>query len=66
MSPAEANPFPPDLAERMAIAMREKIEQDGGCLPQDLEERGFTPEEIDHAWLKAKDILEFKGRVSRR
>ncbi len=66
MGPAVAKSFPPDLGERMAEAMREKIEQDGGCLPQDLQECGFTPEEIDHAWLKAKAIVEFKGRVSRR
>ncbi|HEX4078301.1 MAG TPA: hypothetical protein VHX61_05430 [Rhizomicrobium sp.] len=66
MPPAEAKPFPPNLAERTVEEMREKIERDGGCLTQDLEECGFTPEEIDHAWPNAKAILEFKGRVSRR
>lgn len=66
MPSAQTKPFPSGLADRMAEAMNRRIEQEGGCLPQDLEELGFTPEEIDHAWPKAKAIVEFEGRVSRR
>ena len=54
------------LVERLALAMRERIERDGGCLPQDLETDGFTREEIDQAWAEAKASLEFQHRVSRR
>lgn len=43
-------------AERMATAMVEIYREQGGCLPQDLIAKGFTPEEIDRHWAMAKAL----------
>ncbi len=43
-------------AERMATAIAEIYRKQGGCLPQDLIAKGFTPEEIDRHWAMAKAL----------
>jgi hypothetical protein len=43
-------------AERMAAVIVEIIKEKGGCLPQDLAARGFTPDEIDRHWPMAKAL----------
>jgi hypothetical protein len=43
-------------AGRLASAIIEIIQQKGGCLPQDLNERGFTPEEVAKHWHLAKSL----------
>jgi hypothetical protein len=43
-------------AGRMAAAIIEIIQQHGGCLPQDLNERGFTPEEVVEHWHLAQSL----------
>ena len=46
----------PALADRMAAAIVAVSRLQGNCLPQDLEQRGFTPEEINQAWQIAKAL----------
>ena len=41
-------------AGRMASAIIEITRDTGGCLPQDLNEKGFTPEEVIDHWPLAK------------
>ena len=43
-------------AERMATAIAEIYREQGGCLPQDLIAKGFTPEEVDRHWAMAKAL----------
>lgn len=42
--------------ERMANAIVEIIKQKGGCLPQDLNARGFTPKEVANLWDMSKSL----------
>jgi DNA-binding XRE family transcriptional regulator len=44
------------VAERMATAVVGIIREQGGCVPQDLLEKGFTSEEIDRHWVMAKAL----------
>jgi hypothetical protein len=43
-------------AGRMAAAIIEIIQDNGDCLPQDLNARGFTPDEVVRHWHLAKAI----------
>ncbi len=43
-------------AGRMASVIIEVTEEKGGCMPQDLNERGFTPEEVATHWHMAKSL----------
>ena len=43
-------------AGRMAAVIVEVTQEKGGCMPQDLNERGFTPEEVATHWHMAKSL----------
>ena len=43
-------------AGRMATTIVEITQQNGGCLPQDLNEKGFTPAEIFQHWHMAQSL----------
>ena len=43
-------------AGRMAIAIIEITRANGGCLPQDLNAKGFTPDEVAEHWHMAKSL----------
>lgn len=43
-------------AGRMATAIIEITREQGGCLPQDLNARGFTPQEVFAHWDMAKSL----------
>lgn len=50
----ESKKFAP--AASMATAIIELIQKNGGCLPQDLNERGFTPNEVSQYWPMAQSL----------
>ncbi len=50
----EGKKFAP--AGRMAAAIIEITQAKGGCLPQDLNERGFTPDEVAEHWHLAQSF----------
>ena len=55
-----ANPDPEKQfapCERMANAMVEIIRKKGGCLPQDLNARGFSPKEVADLWDMSKTLV---------
>jgi hypothetical protein len=41
---------------RMATAIIEITQKNGGCLPQDLNEKGFTPAEVAQHYHMAKSL----------
>lgn len=43
-------------AGRMAAAIVDIMRQQGGCLPQDLNAKGFTPDEVATHWHLAKSL----------
>lgn len=43
-------------AGRMAAAMIEVMQTNGDCLPQDLNEMGFSPAEVAQHWHMAKAL----------
>lgn len=43
-------------AGRIAAAIIQIVEDTGGCLPQDLNEKGFTPDEIYQHWHMAQAL----------
>jgi hypothetical protein len=43
-------------AGRMATAIIEIIQEQGGCLPQDLNAKGFTPDEVAKYYHMAKAL----------
>jgi len=43
-------------AGRMAAAIINITQKQGGCLPQDLNQYGFTPEEVVRHWDMAKSL----------
>jgi hypothetical protein len=45
-----------ELAARMASAIVQIIHANGGCLPQDLNEKGFTPDEVIEHWHMAQSL----------
>jgi hypothetical protein len=50
-------------AGRMASAIIAVSKEKGGCLPQDLNERGFTPEEVAKHWHMAKSLAEVELKL---
>lgn len=50
-------------AGRMATAIIEIIQANGGCLPQDLNAKGFTPEEVSKHWDMAKSLAAVELRL---
>jgi hypothetical protein len=46
----------PKLLDRMAATIAAVSRMQGNCLPQDLAERGFTPDEIAQCWQAAKAL----------
>ena len=50
-------------AGRMAAAIIEITQEHGGCLPQDLNIRGFTAVEVDKHWHLAKAIAAVEFRL---
>ena len=45
------------LAGRMATEIIECQQTIGSCLPQDLNEKGFTPDEVDQHWNAAHFLI---------
>ena len=45
-----------DTAERMTDAIVEIYKDIGGCLPQDLQNKGFTPTQIEQHWALANAL----------
>jgi hypothetical protein len=45
-----------ELVARMATAIVQIIRANGGCLPQDLNEKGFTPDEVVEHWHMAQSL----------
>jgi len=45
-----------ELAARMAVIIVQIIQINGGCLPQDLNEKGFTPDEVIEHWHMAQSL----------
>lgn len=50
-------------AGRMAIAIIELTHANGGCLPQDLNAKGFTPDEVAEHWHMAKSLAAIELRL---
>lgn len=50
-------------AGRMATAIIEITQQNGGCLPQDLNTRGFTPDEVFKHWDMAQSLADVELRL---
>ncbi len=45
------------MAGRMASAITEIRNKSGGCMPQDLNARGFTPQEVVDHWDAAHFLI---------
>ncbi len=43
-------------AGRMAAAIIKITQENGDCLPRDLNERGFTPAEVSQHWYMARSL----------
>lgn len=52
-------------AGRMASAIIDVTEEKGGCLPQDLGDKGFTPDEIANYWPMAKALATVELKLMR-
>jgi hypothetical protein len=52
-------------AGRMATAIIEITQENGGCLPQDLNAEGFSPAEVAQHWLLAKSLAEVEMKLMR-
>ena len=50
-------------AGRMAMAIIEIIQDQGECLPQHLNARGFSPDEISRHWHLAKSLAAVELRL---
>jgi hypothetical protein len=46
------------VAQRMADAIVRLMQENEGCLPQDLIAEGFTPEEIERHWAMARALAQ--------
>lgn len=53
-------------AGRMAAAIIEITKEQGWCLPQDLNERGFTPDEVVRLWDLANSLVAVELKLSRQ
>ncbi len=52
-------------AGRMAATIIEIIRENGGCLPQDLNAKGFTTDEVAEHWHLAKSLAEVEIKLMR-
>jgi hypothetical protein len=52
-------------AGRMAAAIIDIIHMNGDCLPQDLNEQGFTPDEVATHWHMAKSLAAVELKLMR-
>lgn len=52
-------------AGRMASAIIEIVQENGGCLPQDLHARGFTPAEVAQHWHMARSLAAVEIKLMR-
>jgi hypothetical protein len=50
-------------AGRMAAAIIEITAEQGGCLPQDLNAKGFMPDEVAKYWHMAKSLAEVEMKL---
>ena len=50
-------------AGRMAAAIIEVTQENGGCLPQDLNARGFTSAEVSQHWHMARSLAEVEMKL---
>lgn len=50
-------------AARMAAVIIEIMQENGGCLPQDLNARGFTPAEVAQHWHMARSLAEVEMKL---
>ena len=50
-------------AGRMAATIIEIMQENGGCLPQDLNAKGFTPDEVAQHWHLAKSLAEVEMKL---
>ena len=55
-----------ETAGRMAAAIVNIAAERGGCLPQDLNERGFRPDEVANHWHMAQSLAEVELRLAGR
>lgn len=53
-------------AGRMAAVIIEVTNETGGCLPQDLNEKGFTPADVTNHWHMAQSLAEVELRLAGR
>jgi hypothetical protein len=52
-------------AGRMAAAIIEIIQENGDCLPQDLNAKGFAPSEVAEHWHMAKSLAAVELKLMR-
>ena len=52
-------------AGRMAATIIEITRESGGCLPQDLNAKGFTPDEVAQHWHLAKSLADVEMKLMR-
>ncbi len=55
-----------EIIERMAATIVKIVQEREDCLPHDLLDKGFTIEEINTYWAKAKSLVALKPRHPRR
>jgi hypothetical protein len=53
-----------EVAGRMAQAIMELNKKNGGCMPQDLNARGFTPAEVADNWDAAHFLITINNLTS--
>ncbi len=53
-------------AAQMAEAIIALTHEQGGCLPQDLNTHGYTPDEVFQHWHMAKSLAEVELKLSRK
>ncbi|MCP3385972.1 hypothetical protein NLM31_36850 [Bradyrhizobium sp. CCGUVB4N] len=53
-------------AGRMAAAIIKVTQEQGACLPQDLNQRGFTPDEVVKHWHLANSLAAVELKLSRQ
>jgi hypothetical protein len=50
-------------AGRMATVIIDITEEQGGCLPQDLNAHGFSPDEVAQHWHMAKSLADVEMKL---
>jgi hypothetical protein len=61
VGPDQSKKYEP--AGRMAIAIIELTQKNGGCLPQDLNAEGFSPDEVATHWHMAKSLADVELKL---